>query len=1023
MNKRQKRLVSALAAATSVAAVIAPVATVFAATKDDAQALVDNAKKTMAFVDYNQAYAAIMALPAADQPALLAQLAPLWDKVATKDVTDVLNKMDALAANKDLKNYYDLYDMINNTVSLPRNQQYLMGELTSWGKNAVFTSDVVAATDAIIKAWTSKSAADIQAAKDASAKVTNAGSLAWLNDQIAQVSAAAPVAVSSVTASSASTFTVKFSNPVADTSKVAFTVTNSSTPVTVTTTWNADKTAATLTNSVNFPEGTYTVAVKNDTTDLGSSTVAVTAQKVAKIEITSNKLAINANRQTGDDYIGYATYKVSDQYGNDITTTYLANNLTFQAGVGTATAKDGTLKVDFGQTNPAQYTVDSITAYDSTSGVSTSASLSCATSFGTLNSITLNKLTNVNNKDLTANDQSDVWYIDYSATDANDNATQDYNMVLGGLITNNGYLVVSNNYVTAQVVTDPNDSSKAAIEVRTTQPITMDLPVTITAMTYTGKTSTLNLTLHKQASLDTLTLQAPNYSIATGESKEIPFVAYDQNGVQLTKYDDIMVNNLNLSPRLTPSRNSDGTLKLTYNAPNVKGPDVLTATTPTGKFSSLTINVQDAAKADKLVVDSSIVKNLQESYIDPATNSTMTAISILDFGYDNGGLTLNDQYGRKIDMWGGNNNYAVVATSSDDKIVTFQNGNNVAMNGQHEIIMQSGDVGKAGSATITLNVYDLSQKDSSGNALYTTPGDYSKLTKVDTQSITMTTVDNGDIKGYTMDTRTAPIFAQNDLLNSTVYDINNKAGLTDKQKDLNFNPVVYGTTAGGGKVILGSDYATSKARPIVGAYLSNTTNFKVVGDAIENAAGAQYDGLKVVANKLADTVTTSSTTLTAAIKAYDGSIKTVTTTVNSSSALPAVSTIAINNDESYGGVYVDGDTINVKIDATTFNNNNLNIGGTLTRYDQQTGMGGARVPFYIYGLDQYGKKDSNLSFTVVPSQSTVNLTNGFNIDSNGKITVSNTANITDGQYITINAVSNNGLVKTFKIVFKNNQFN
>ena len=69
----------------------------------------------------------------------------------------------------------------------------------------------------------------------------------------------------------------------ADTSKVSFNVTREGTPVTLTTSWDSTGTVATLTYSSNLPEDTYAVDVKNDTTDLGSTNVSVTAQKIGKI--------------------------------------------------------------------------------------------------------------------------------------------------------------------------------------------------------------------------------------------------------------------------------------------------------------------------------------------------------------------------------------------------------------------------------------------------------------------------------------------------------------------------------------------------------------------------------------------------------------------------------------------------------------------------------------------------------------------------------------------------------------------
>ncbi|MBX4262756.1 hypothetical protein KTC96_20460 [Clostridium estertheticum] len=52
--------------------------------------------------------------------------------------------------------------------------------------------------------------------------------------------------------------------------------------MTMNATWNDAKTEATLTYEDTLPEDIYTVGVMNDTIDMGSSTVAVVKQKVAK---------------------------------------------------------------------------------------------------------------------------------------------------------------------------------------------------------------------------------------------------------------------------------------------------------------------------------------------------------------------------------------------------------------------------------------------------------------------------------------------------------------------------------------------------------------------------------------------------------------------------------------------------------------------------------------------------------------------------------------------------------------------
>jgi trimeric autotransporter adhesin len=216
MKKRQKTFVSSAAALATVAGIIAPTVA-FAATltpaQQDAENFVSYAEKTANFYDFNMAFAKVMALPSAQQPAYLARLSAVEGKAKTADVNAVLTTMDSLAANKDLNNFYKVFDLVNK-VTDSKNKQYLQNELNTWGHASVFTPEVVTATDAIIKAWTTKAPADVAAAQVAAAKITNAGSLAWCNDQITQVLAVTPVSTLSVKAINATQLLVTFNKEV-----------------------------------------------------------------------------------------------------------------------------------------------------------------------------------------------------------------------------------------------------------------------------------------------------------------------------------------------------------------------------------------------------------------------------------------------------------------------------------------------------------------------------------------------------------------------------------------------------------------------------------------------------------------------------------------------------------------------------------------------------------------------------------------------------------------------------------------
>jgi hypothetical protein len=803
------------------------------------------------------------------------------------------------------------------------------------------------------------------------------------------------LSVTSVSAISANSIKVVFNQAPADTSKVTFAVTRSTTPVVTTVTWNSAKTEATLTGATNFPEGSYAIAVKNDTTELGTSTVAISQQKVGKINITSTKLAVNNN-------IGYATYQVLDQYGNDITISYLANNINFQSGVGTVTKKNGLLTITpTGATNLIQFSSIVITGFDSTSGVSVNATLTTSTALGTLSNIELNSLTNADNKELTAGDIASTWYIDYTATDISGNKTKDYNFIKNGVI--NGALTCSNNDVIVAIAEDPLDSTKAVIKVTVSaNSIVTDMPVSITAMTYAGTTSTLNVTLKKASTLDTFTLMAPSFDIASGETKTIPFVAYDQNGKQLTKYTDIT--GLTLSNDLTLVKNVDGTAGLQVKAIANPGTSsisqTVTASTSTGKLSTLTLNIQPAKKADTLSLDATKVISAMQARIN--TYNPDGSISVpggvqlgasqtFDFGYDEtaiGGLSVKDQYGRAFDMLSAPGNYQVVAVANGNVSVT---GSAAGASG---IKIEATD---AGTATVTFKLVDKTEvypagHTSAGNVI-TAPADF---TAIDSKTVTFSIIDATDIKDYTIDTVPDAIY--------TAAAVN--GAYTARDAGYGATPKVYGKTASGAKVVLGGT-------PVIGI---SSTSEEFVVDGFTPGSPVAYDKVKLVALKYADTTKTeASTTLTVTLMGADGAIHTVTTPVKSSKSSPVANNVDVYVDTTIAGVSKNNAGDTVTIDETNnpgaLNALGLTAGKYVARYDAN-GVDTGRANINFFAEDQYGSKAMQLAnILVVPSETRV-ADSTFAIAADGTITGALAAN----DYVTISAVTTNGLVKTLKIV-------
>lgn len=788
--------------------------------------------------------------------------------------------------------------------------------------------------------------------------------------------------VESVSAISATKIKVAFNTAPTDASKVTFTVKNGTVPMTLTASWDATKSEATLTNAANLPIGTYSVNVKNDTTDLGTSSVTISQQKIAKISINSSKLGVNSTTTTSGStttttQTGYATYTVLDQYGIDITSSSLANTITFQSGAGSVTKKNGVVKIT-PSTGLNLLTLSSvvITGYDSNTGVSTSATLATTTQVGTLSDIQVGTaLTNVDSKVLTAGDTTDVFYLPYTAYDISGNPTTNYDLVKSGLIlTGTNQLTTSaTSYVTATVEADPSDSTKAVIKVVATgTPVSMDMPVVITVMTWTGKTSSLNVTLKKAATLDSFALGAPAYDIAVGENKEVPFTAVDQNGAAITDFKQldgyVTLNNAYLV------ENVDGTASLKV-GPNsgagftTDGQQIVTAMTKTGKYSSLTLNIQKAAYADTLSVDSSVLINAMQ----------VGAVQDIDFGYGYGGFIVKDQYGRTMDMTGKPGSYVVTPVVS---------GNVTATGNAAGAVYTEITAGAVGTGTVTFNLINT------GDTHAGTTAD--PHTIIDSKSVTFSILSKDDVKGYTIDEVTDAVYTSTS--SSAI------AVATNRDSSYYANPCVYGTTSSGAKVVLAGT-------PIIGAYL-DSSDFIVDTDLTIPVA---YGDINVVAKKLADaTKTGSSATLTLAIKdAISGAIKQVHTTIKSTTVAPVASTMGIYANTTINGISISGDTVTVD---TALTDAGLGLTKSIARFDA-AGSKANRAKVYLYAKDQYATKAIKLATFQVVESGYTGTNNGnslFAVDANGTVTSVGGA----GTYAIITGITSNGLMKTMKVVFK-----
>ncbi|MCB2353539.1 hypothetical protein [Clostridium estertheticum] len=831
--------------------------------------------------------------------------------------------------------------------------------------------------------------------------VTYKNATGTTNYGVADTNTTTSTAATSSTASvtSASTFKVVFNGTVADTSKVVFTTKRGTTAIDMAVTWNASKTEAILTYASNLPVDSYTVNVVNNAVDFGTSTLAITQQKVAKISIIGDTLAVDPTSVSTAGVMvpgeGFVSYKVFDQYGVDITDSSLASssNINWNSSIGETKAVNGliTIKSYSAITLLTQYTTAIITAIDSDSSLNASSTLKVSLSQGTIGNITLNTLTNADGKVLTQGDSVSKFYLDYTATDVSGNDTKSKRLLDKGLLDSDTSdadvinLYLSNpSLISAKLVEDPNDSSKAVIEVtplENASTIYADTPIIITAMTKSGKSSSVTVTLKKATTLDSLAISLPSNQVAVGDTDvEVPYKAYDQAGKALTKYSEIVGSSitnsitnsntiLSATTGLQFTKNADGTLKITIDKIKA-GTSVYQIVTKTGKNSMITVKAQDAGIPDALSIDTTSIKQYMQK----------DAIQKLDFGADAGGLSIKDQYGRAIDLTKSNiingdkysvrtslagvtggvlNNYS---TTTGVPFEEAYNGNQIAIHAS-----------KLGAQTVKFTVYKTA-----GATGITTATDITK-------SITFTVVDDSDII---------------DFQSATIGTLYAKSATTDGYAvDM---PDIFGKLSSGTLVALADASVANRA-------VSNSS-FKILNG-------------KVYANTIADG-TTAKGTISSSLY-INGEVNTITTALNSSSVEPSATSVGVSvtavNDKQGGvaggtlagsttGVTISGDTIT----ATPIAMQSL-MNRSIYKFDENIPTNHGNVCFYA--LDQYGTKGSNLSFSKITNATGSPRT--YAVDSATGILTSN--GVVSGDTFTLTVVAPSGATKTVKFVVSNAQ--
>ena len=471
--------------------------------------------------------------------------------------------------------------------------------------------------------------------------------------------------MSALTATKANELTATFTNAVASTSAITIKVNKagSTTAISGTTKWSEDATSVVFTATANLTAGTYemTATDSTDATKTTTKTVAIENERVEEIKILNDVALTNSDKDTA-----YIYYDVLNQYGESLkestTITWTVSSdqnpkINKAAGKITAKRHDG-----------KDYTYGEllyVTGVYSKNGKSIQKQLTIGMeqSLDTVKTVGFVKDSDKNTilDKLPANFQAGQYKMLYETYDQNGNPID----AVANNIANNNVTFISDNVLLLK--NDFKDGGiytikgveYASVTIEPGQYVDKGGEVNITAISNkTGKKTIMNYVIGGTPILKSLVLSQPAEVVADGESHDIPFVATDVDGNQITNYESIVrtTNTLSLTASdnsiLSVQQKNDGTAKVVWTddpakkATNSWGSETyddidrsvaLTTVVVGGDSNNLILQVSD--KARPVAVKSATLRTDATTAI--VENDTDT-LDLSDFVFV-------DQYGRAMD--------------------------------------------------------------------------------------------------------------------------------------------------------------------------------------------------------------------------------------------------------------------------------------------------------------------------------------------------------------------------------------
>ncbi|WNR44864.1 S-layer homology domain-containing protein [Paenibacillus roseipurpureus] len=600
------------------------------------------------------------------------------------------------------------------------------------------------------------------------------------------VSATQAVTLSDVKATGAKQLTVTFNKAVDDTKAVFAVKKGTITTNIATTTFSADKKTATLELSSKLTDGDYAISVSGLSTAPLTKTITAVSEKVSKIEFLSQTAPLSDFDADGNIDGATVGYKVTNQYGEDITST---TDLTSNSTVGTPDATAG--KFTIAKTDFATNDKVSVTLIHPATAVSATATLTVS-SEAKVADISIVKLYNKDGKQLNedTNLATDKFYLLVDAKDQ-----------YGTAITNPAKLSAAN-----LLVNETNNASTDAATAFTTIKVdgvdTVALPINAPAAgitvgsnivtlisTTSGKSASLEVKVVESVRSDVVNLTNPGL-VAANEDVYIGVEALDKTGKAIT--DVKTLNDATKGTKVTvgsatltnPFELKDGAVVIKVPAAQVstKGVVSLIAVTSSNKVSTLTLNVKDEAIP-------TVIRGVDADFGKTLVGSASTTVGVSN-------LVVEDQYGRvmtdaAVTTWLDAGNKILVTEDENATVVAVGNtdaAKNITSSGGTvtPVTVTAGAANGTEKLTFTLVKAGTPQTASAGE-------------------VTMRVTDGTEYVSYSVDTV------------GTVYDEKGAAAANTDAAAYDKAVKVYGVLADGSKVLLSvsNDYTITSTNSAV----------------------------------------------------------------------------------------------------------------------------------------------------------------------------------------------------------------